>query len=199
MPKKFTDTQLCYVAQGVVAGLDNSLMQASADLTLPRLKKILDGKLTTHEQAIYETHLARAKSQVALAAIRHSAEMTQLIPDAYEAIQAAVRGRAENPELSYRAARDILKDAKAPLHDSVVPGTTVNTQNNHYYSDKRGQAAMEVLLGSVDKTTSNLMPTPLPPIGTPSKHIHISEAEVVGVSVSSPPAVEDSGTEGTAE
>ncbi len=198
MSKKITDTQLCYVAQGVVAGLDNSLMQASADLTLVRLKRILDGNLSKHEQAVYDTHLARAKSQVALATIRHSAEMTQLIPDAYAAIAHAVQNK-DNPELAYRAARDILKDGKAPLHDSVTPGQVVNTQNNHYYADKRGQAAMDVFKGSVGKTTTDLMPTPLPPVGAPSKHIHISEAEVVGVDIPRLKVVEDDGVEGEPE
>ena len=127
----FTDVQLSFVAHGVVGKLDHSVMRQDADLTQVRLLKIIEGNLPKHELAVYEAHLVRAKQRVALAQVKHRAEMTQLAPKAYTVLGLALDSFEKNPQLAYTAARDVLKDSDAPLHETRrdTPGTPLTQIN----------------------------------------------------------------------
>lgn len=180
MSKNYTDVQLTFVAHCIAAGdVDEKSMCRSADLTMPRLKKILAGDIPSHQLAVYESHLERARSRHALARVKHVAELSTMTDDAYTAIRHAVQDFESNAELAFRAAKEILQMGDAPVEaPGTAPANQVNTQIN-LGMDQKGQTAMDVFIESVKQTTSQ-MGSRLPPIGTPSPHLSISEAEAVG-------------------
>ncbi len=197
MSKNYTDVQLSFVAHCVANGdIDEKQMCLSADLTMPRLKKLLAGEMPSHQLAVYESHLERARSRHALAAVKHVAELSTMTDDAYIAIRHAVQDFQNNAELAFRAAKEILQMGDAPVDaPGMGPGNQVNTQIN-LSMDQKGQDAMGVFIESVKQTTTQ-MGSRLPPIGTPSPHLSISEAE--SVSNTSVAREKPENTEGEAE
>lgn len=202
MSKLYSDTQLAFIAHAVAGGLDESAMMESADLSKARLRNLLDRKIPQHQLAVFDTHLARAKSRKALAKIKHVSEMTQMARRAYEVIDDTMgyEQAKANPELASRNAWKVLENADAPVFQQKTAGhtTQVNTQIN-LQTLAKAQEAFDVTTESVRRTTSEEMLEPLPPIGTPSRHIHISEAESVGASETVAEKAEDTGIEGEPE
>ena len=179
MPKKYTDIQLSSIAHGVVAGLGPNDMAQSADLTVARVNRVISGELPKHELAVYETHLSRAKSRLALARVRHQSEMDTLVQPAYDAISHVVRDFANNPALAVQEAHKILEWAGHIEPKTTAAPGSINAQFNFQNVEPKGVEAIDTLIESVAKTTSQEMETPLPPIGTPSRHITVSQAETI--------------------
>ena len=181
MAKGYTDTQLQYMAHGVASGLDPAHICESAGLTRHMYDKLLARtEVDTHQLAVYDTHLARASARTALVTLRHRAEMDQMVPAAYAAINHSVSDYVANPELASRMAKWILQQAAgaALVEETTGHGNQANTQVNIYAGEKSREAVLG-FIDSVQKTTSELMQTPLPHINEPSRHVTVSEAEVV--------------------
>ena len=183
MSKKFTETQLQFVAHGIAQGLDHSVMRESSGLTQLMLNRLIARDVPKGTLAIYDSYLERAECRVALATVRHIAEMTEMSPLAYTVINESMEreSRVKNPELASRNAWKVIHNADAPVKDEKVgmsAGLIANIQVNSYGEEKTNQA-IDTLVNSVEITTAQEMTTPLKPVNEPSRHIRTSEAEIV--------------------
>ena len=180
---KFTETQLQFVAHGIAQGLDHSVMRESSGLTQHMLNKLIAKDISKQQLVLYENFLERAESRVALATVRHIAEMTEMSPLAYTVINESMErdSRLKHPELASRNAWKVIHNADAPVKAEKVgltAGVVANIQVNSYGEEKTNRA-IDTFVSSVEATTAQEMITPLKPVGEPSRHIRTSEAEIV--------------------
>ncbi len=180
MAKNFTDTQLKYVAHGIASGMDPEHIQESAGLTKHMYDKLqARTDVDEHQLTIYDAYLARASSRAALVMIRHQTRCEDMVEPSYRAIQHAIEDFQSNADLAVRTAKWLLQQsAGAPLVEETAPANQANTQIN-FYTQEKSAKVIEGFIDSVAKTTTELMTTPLPHINEPSRHVSVSEAEVV--------------------
>jgi len=184
-----TSHQVKYLALGDASGKDMKLIAKSVDLPVRDVKRVLGGELLCVSdrksfRAIRRASLARRHASD----VRHRAKMDALADAAYATIERAVGSFDNFPDLATKTAWQVLNNTGVdvqPVHgaaDGGDGGGTVNAQVNFMGGPQAGEAILTVMKG-ISAATEGM--TPLDPIGSPSKHIRVSEAEVVS---SSPPA-----------
>lgn len=182
--RHFTDTELRAVALCEADGRGQVEMVRLSGLSLVRVKNILAGKMRVAEKALYGVALKQCAERLALAELKHISEMTRLAPKAYLVLDQAVTGFENNPELAYRAARDILRDGKAPIHEAGGTNQQANTIVNAQVNLMDGKAADAIggFIESVAATTQQ-MKTPLGNVRDHNSRVHTSSAAEAGSNV----------------
>jgi hypothetical protein len=143
------------------------------------VKRIIERrKMKPDQLAIYDSYEQNFLEQVKFGEVRHLQEMQDMTDLAYGAIKHALKDFEHDGNLAVNTAWKVLKNSGVDVHeDRAVAGGEVNTQVN-VFGDQKAQKVLDVVSSSIAATTAE-MGFRLPPVGAPSKHRRISEAETV--------------------
>ena len=180
MPRpKLTKRLILVIADMNSGGSDHKTISLATGFTEDRVKKILSGVgITPHQFDQLNAAKSRTLQTKYCAGAEHHREMQVLVKDCYKTIAKAINGYDENPDLAVKTSWKVLENAGIPVFQQpkIQFGGDDSPVNVAFNSDK-GQQALDDVFASIRKTTPDM--TQLPAIGTPSKHIRISQAEVV--------------------
>jgi len=173
-----TRDQLQYIAHGSLAGRDASTLSAATGLTVANVTRIIERrKMKPDLLAVYDGIERNFRKQIEFGDVRHLQEMQDMTGEAYRAISFALTDRERDPRLAVDTAWKVLRNSGVDVQEEGAAGSVeVNSQVNFF--GEKTQQVLDVVSSSIASTTAE-MGFRLPPVGAPSKHRRISEAESV--------------------
>ncbi len=193
-PSKLTDSQLQILAVQDVAGKGLETMALSTGLTKSRVEGIVnDGRLKGVQLKAFEGFRANARIVRHAADEKFKMEMQEIAPTAIETIGKAAGSFEANPDLATRTSWDVLRNAGMPVvSERGAGGGDMNAVNqiNNFFQTPKAQESLTTAFDAIKVATEGM--DPLGPVGGPSKHIRVSEAELVTApKLTTPPEAEE--------